>query len=96
MYILQQGGFAKMENAVKITKWGNSCGIRIPAQILREADMEMNDIVYIETNQPGRIIINKSPGPKPGTLEYLFKDYSGERFHTELIDFGDPVGDEKW
>ena len=85
-----------MSNTVKITKWGNSMGIRIPAKILKEANIEMNDFVYIETDRVGRILLNKHPGPKKGTLEYLFKDYSGERFDTELVDMGDPVGEEKW
>ena len=85
-----------MANATKIVKWGNSLGIRIPAKILKDADIEMNDLVYIESGEAGRILINKQPGPKKGTLEYLFKDYSGERFDTELIDLGEPVGEEKW
>ena len=85
-----------MANAVKISKWGNSLGIRIPAALLREVKMEVNDMVYIEADQGGRLVIDKKPAPKPGTIEYLFKDYSGEVFKTELIDLGDPVGDEKW
>ncbi|MCL2492902.1 MAG: AbrB/MazE/SpoVT family DNA-binding domain-containing protein [Clostridiales bacterium] len=85
-----------MDNAVKITKWGNSLGIRIPASVLREAGLEMNDFVYVEADRAGRILINKKPAPKKGSLEYLFKDYSGERFDTELTDLGESVGEEKW
>ena len=85
-----------MNNAVKITKWGNSQGIRIPAALLKEADMQMDDLVFIESDRAGRILINKRPGPRKGTIEYLFKDYSGESFKTELIDLGEPVGEEKW
>ena len=36
------------------------------------------------------------PMPKEGTLEYLFKDYSRDSFKTELIDLGEPVGNELW
>ncbi|MCL1895006.1 MAG: AbrB/MazE/SpoVT family DNA-binding domain-containing protein [Clostridiales bacterium] len=85
-----------MNNAVKIAKWGNSQGVRIPAAALKEAKMETGDLVYIEADGNGRIVINRKPGPKKGTLAYLFKDYAGERFETELIDFGEPVGEEKW
>ena len=85
-----------MGRIVKVTKWGNSCGVRITAKILREADMEMNDMVYVESDGPGRIVINKKPGPKKGTIEYLFRDYSGEKFNSELTDLGLPVGEEKW
>jgi hypothetical protein len=34
--------------------------------------------------------------PKRGTLEYLFRDYDGTSFQTELVDLGAPVGNEKW
>ena len=85
-----------MDNAVKITKWGNSLGIRIPASLLKKADMQMDDLVYIESDRAGRILINKRPGPKKGTIEYLFKDYAEGPFKTELTDLGEPVGEEKW
>ena len=85
-----------MSNVVKIAKWGNSCGIRIPVNVLRKAEIEINDLVYIEADPDGTILINKKPSPKKGTIEYLFKDYSEERFRTELVDLGEPVGKEKW
>ena len=31
-----------------------------------------------------------------GTIEYLFKDYSGENFKTELTNPVEPIGEEKW
>ena len=31
-----------------------------------------------------------------GTIEYLFKGYSGERFIADLVDLGEPMGEEKW
>ena len=85
-----------MDNTVKITKWGNSQGIRIPMAVLKETEIEMNDLVYVEADGKGRILLNKKPGPKKGTLEYLFEDYNGESFKTELIDVGEPAGNEKW
>jgi len=41
-------------------------------------------------------ILTKTPAPKQGTLEYLFKDYDGGSFQTELIDLGETVGNEQW
>jgi len=43
-----------------------------------------------------KIIITKTPSPKKGTLEYLFKDYSGESFKTTLLNPITPAGNEKW
>ena len=78
-----------------ITKWGNSHALRIPAKILQKMDIGCNDKVYLETSDD-RIIITKVPVPQKGTLEYLFKDYTGESFNTELINPNEPVGKEKW
>jgi len=40
--------------------------------------------------------VSKSETPKEGTIEYLFKDYSGESFKTEITNPIEPVGNEKW
>lgn len=83
-----------MTSAV-ITKWGNSHALRIPLKIVKEMGIDCNDKVYLETNE-NKLIISKTPAPKKGTLEYLFKDYSGESFKTTLINPTEPVGNEKW
>jgi len=81
--------------AATITKWGNSHALRLPAKMVRALGISCNDKVYLETNDD-KIIITKTPAPKKGTLEYLFKDYSGESFRTELINPLKPVGNEQW
>jgi len=78
-----------------ITKWGNSHALRIPSKIMKEMRLDSNDKVYLETSDD-KIIITKTPSPKKGTLEYLFKDYSGESFKTTLLNPTTPVGNEKW
>jgi len=40
--------------------------------------------------------ISISEIPREGIIEYLFKDYSGEKFITELTNPIEPVGKEKW
>ena len=85
-----------MEAITTISKWGNSKGVRIPAEILKEAQVDLNDKLYFDVNEPGQIIMSKVPIPQKGTLEYLFKDYSNGSFKTELIDLGEPVGNELW
>jgi len=83
-----------MTSAV-ITKWGNSHALRLPSKMVKELGIDCNDKVYLEADED-RIIISKAPKPKKGTLEYLFKDYSGESFKTVLINPLEPVGNEKW
>ena len=85
-----------MQEATIISQWGNSKGIRLPVEILRKAQVDLNDKLFFEVDDDKRIILTKAPTPKQGTLEYLFKDYSGGSFKTELIDLGETVGNEKW
>jgi len=79
-----------------VSKWGNSKGIRIPNEILRKASIELNDTLSLEVENDGCIVLTKYPTPQKGTLEYLFKDYHEQPFQTELVDLGQPVGEEKW
>jgi len=94
--ILQQKGVDGMQEATVISRWGNSKGIRIPVEVLRKAQIDLNDKLFFEVDENKRIILTKTPSPKQGTLEYLFKDYSSGVFETELIDLGETVGGEKW
>ena len=82
--------------ATVLSQWGNSKGIRVPVEVLRKAQIELNDKLFFEVDENQRIIVTKSPEPKQGTLEFLFKDYVEGPFQTELVDLGEPVGDEKW
>ena len=82
-------------NSAIIAKWGNSHALRIPAKMLKETGIDFNDKVYLEANKD-KIIISKTPMPKKGTLEYLFKDYTGGSFKTELINPDEPAGNEGW
>jgi len=75
--------------------WGNSHALRIPVDIVKNFGINCNDKVYIETDKE-KIVITKVPMPKKGTLEYLFKDYTGGSFTTTLVNPTEPAGNEKW
>ena len=85
-----------MQDTANVSQWGNSKGIRIPVEILKKAQIDLNDKLFYEVDENKRIILTKVPTPKPGTLEYLFKDYDGGAFQTEIVDLGEVVGNEKW
>ena len=77
---------------VKISKWGNSLGLRIPKSAVETLGLNDNDTVSIETK--GKSIIIKS-AKKPLTLEEIFKNWDGEPYDT--YDWGEldkPVGSE--
>lgn len=44
-----------------VSKWGNSQGVRLPSEVLRQKNISIGDEVYIDTSQPGKIIIT-APG----------------------------------
>ena len=85
-----------MLEASVVSQWGNSKGIRMPVEVLRKAQVELHDKLFFEVDEDKRIILTRAPSPKQGTLEYLFKDYEGDAFQTELNDLGEPMGHEKW
>ena len=83
-----------MTSAV-ISMWGNSHALRLPAKMVKALGVNCNDKVFLEVDEE-KIIITKAPAPKKGTLEYLFRDYSGESFKTTLINPVKPIGNEQW
>ena len=85
-----------MQEATVVSQWGNSKGIRVPVEILRKAQVDLNDKLFFDVDDDKRIILTKVPAPKQGTLEYLFKDYDSGKFQSELVDLGEPKGNEKW
>ena len=85
-----------MQEATVVTQWGNSKAIRVPVEVLKKAQIDLNDKLFFEVDENKRIILTKTPTLKQGTLEYLFKDYDDGTFQAELIDLGETVGNEKW
>jgi antitoxin MazE len=78
-----------------ISLWGDSQALRIPVEISRNLGIRTNDEVILEVRED-ILTISKPAAPGKGTIEYLFKDYSGENFQTELTNPSIPVGEEKW
>jgi antitoxin MazE len=99
MYILYSME-EKMSATGVISKWGNSQALRLPAEIMRRLELHTNDRVFLDLEDDAdfgpKLTITKAPSPKKGTIEYLFKDYSGESFKTELINPKVPIGEERW
>ena len=78
-----------------ISMWGNSQALRIPKEMSRQLGIKTNDEVILEVKEDILTVL-KIETPREGTIEYLFKDYSGKSFKTELTNPSYPVGEEKW
>lgn len=84
----------------QLTKWGNSQGIRLNKEILRELKLDLEEVenqkIKFEIKiKSGQLILN--PIKEMTKLEKLFEDFhdDSEEFKVS-IDWGDPVGKEIW
>jgi antitoxin MazE len=90
MYIQLNNGRSDMLK-VKVQKWGNSLGVRIPQSIAKTAGIESDSEVEMEIKE-NAILLKPI---KKYSLESLISKISGENLHKE-IDTGSPVGNEIW
>ena len=76
----------------KVSRWGNSLGVRIPKQLADEVSLKEGDDIeiYCAKNQ----LIIKAQKPQY-TLEQLLEGMSEEHLHGE-VDWGEAVGNEIW
>ena len=76
---------------VKIQKWGNSSGVRIPAKLLTELGLKENDILNIKKEE-NKIILEKS---NRKSIYELFENYVGDYVCEEFEPY-DVEGNELW
>ena len=73
----------------QVKAWGNSQGIRIPQEILREAQIKQNDFLEME----GIVLRKKN---RRRTLAERIAEFGGTLEHVPEYDWGEPVGREVW
>lgn len=78
---------------VRLQKWGNSMGIRIPSSLLKSLDLNLNDKIDIK-EEDNKIIISKSKKQNI-SLKERFDKYNGENLSKEF-EWDEPVGNEIW
>jgi len=76
-----------------VKKWGNSASVRIPAAVLKAANLCLDEAVDVH-EQSGRIVI-EPVRRKEYDIAELVKGITRENRHEE-IDFGAPIGKEVW
>ena len=74
----------------KLKKWGNSQGVIIPIEAIRDAGLKLNDMLELKTLK-GSITLSLPFRHK--TLEERIAEHGGE-FLTDDIDLGEPEGRE--
>ena len=78
---------------VRVKKWGNSAAVRIPATVLSDAEMELDQLVEVREER-GRIVIEPSRR-KEFALDDLLKGIRPDNLHKS-IETGPPMGREIW
>ena len=81
------------EMTALVRKWGNSAAVRIPARLLADAGLDLDQPIEIREDR-GRIIIERVR-EKEISLDDLLKRIRPENLHDPL-DTGTPVGREIW
>ena len=76
----------------RVSQWGDSLAIRIPASFSREVRMEVGDTVELQIEN-GHLLI--TPVRQSSTLDDLIAGITEENRHDET-EWGAPVGSEAW
>ena len=77
----------------QVKEWGNSQGIRLPNEVLRNAGIALNEVLDV-TVADGVITLAKSFRHK--TLEERAAEFGGKMVLDGEYDWGEPVGREVW
>lgn len=74
-----------------VRKWGNSAAVRMPATVMAEAKLEIDQQVDVRV-EDGRIVI-EPVAPAEVTLDQLLAGVTADNLHAEE-DFGPAIGRE--
>ena len=78
---------------IKLQRWGNSLGVRIPKNIINSLQLKENDILEIK-EEDKRIIGFKAKKNKISLIE-RFSNYKGNSLAKEFV-WDEPKGKEIW
>ena len=76
---------------VRVQRWGNSLGVRVPKEVARQAAIHEGAELEVSF-QDGRVILQ--PATVPSLKELLAQVKPQNR--PELLEWGSPVGREVW
>jgi antitoxin MazE len=90
---LRDDGPREVEFVMRATvkKWGNSAAVRMPAAVMEEAKLEIDQSVEVRV-EDGRVVIEPIAAPE-FALDALLASVTRDNLHEEE-DFGPPVGRE--
>lgn len=83
---------------VKISKWGNSQGVRISKDILRQIGIDDTEDSRVSMNvEDGKLVIQKASSASKIMQRFQNYDYNQYLNDSDRVDgLGQPVGRELW
>lgn len=82
-------------STVKLTKWGNSIGVRIPATIIKKAHLISGEELEINTDDKGRIILAPIKNQQADWLE-KFNAIADSQQESTLMDLANDFDKDDW
>ena len=78
---------------IRVNRWGNSLGIRLPKEFIEKENITETSRVEINITENGLYLTRAKEPRKHISLAERFKDYKGD-YNGETIDWGNDVGGE--
>ncbi len=82
-------------STVILTKWGNSIGLRIPSNILKEAHLAEGEKLDIKVNKKGGVTLMPFKNQQAGWTEKFNAIADAEQDET-LIDLVNEFDEDEW
>ena len=79
----------------KVQKWGNSQGLRINSQVLKDAGISVGDEVDIAVREGFIVVSLIRKIKRKYSLEQLVAQIPGD-YKTQEMNWGKPCGNEAW
>ena len=79
---------------IKVQRWGNSQGIRLPKDVLETVGLKVGDKIEWLV-QKGRIILKPFIQSRGYSLKQLLRDVP-KNWDQNEVEWGDPQGKEAW
>ena len=83
---------ARAAARVQVVKWGNSQAVRLPKEVLRQANLHEGDVLTVRAEQ-GKIALESTALEM--SLEKLLEGVTPQNRHGEQ-EWGGRVGNEVW
>lgn len=83
-------------NTVKLIKWGNSIGVRIPASILKEAHLHLGEKLNIVVNKKGKISLEPVKNSQTGWTEAFNAIADSQHKDEGLMQIPNDFDEKEW